>query len=181
LRLTCLIMAGGKSSRFGSQKLAAEVCGRPLLEHSLRASREFCSCTIIAVSEKTVEALEEKCSGELAECIEMGGHDYVEDLSFALSALRKKPVLVLPGDAVFRDIGVLERFVEEALRKDADVVTMIVKGLGPVGVSLFKTEGGSWADLLVHKEDVVDVDFPGDLEAAEDVCRSNEDSRREGA
>lgn len=181
MRLTCLIMAGGKSSRFGSQKLAAEVCGRPLLEHSLRASREFCSFAIIAVSEKTVEALEEKCSGELAECIEMGGHDYVEDLSFALSALRKKPVLVLPGDAVFRDIGVLERFVEEALGKDADVVTMIVEGLGPVGVSLFKTEGGSWADLLVHKGDVVDVDFPGDLEAAEDVCRSNEGSRGEGA
>jgi len=169
-------MAGGRSSRFGGQKLVAEVCGGPLIDHSLTASEELCSYTVIAVSRRTVEDLKSRCSKHLAECVETSGRDYVDDLAFALAALRK-PVLVIPGDAVFKDVNVLRRFVEEAFRLNVDVVTMVVGGLGPVGVSFFKSDGGSWVDIVVNPGDVVDVDTRETVPVAEDVCKGGQSPR----
>jgi len=176
LKPLCLVMAGGRSSRFGGGKLVEEVCGRPLIDHPLAASEELCSYTVIAVSRHTVEDLKSRCSKPLAECVEMSGRGYVDDLAFALAALRK-PVLVLPGDVVFKDVNVLRRFVEEAFSVKADVVTMVVDGLGPVGVSLFRSEGGPWADIVVSPGDAVDVDTREMVPVAEDVCKGGQSPR----
>jgi len=176
LKPLCLVMAGGRSSRFGGRKLVEEVCGEPLIDHPLAASEKLCSYTVIAVSRHTMEDLKSRCSRPLAECIETSGRDYIDDLSLALAALRK-PVLVLPGDAVFKDVNVLRRFVEEAFRLNVDVVTMVVSGLGPVGVSFFRSEGGSWADIVVNLGDVVDVDTREMVPVAEDVCKGGQSPR----
>jgi len=177
LKPLCLVMAGGRSSRFGSRKLVEEVCSRPLIDHSLTASEKLCSYTVIAVSRHTSEDLKSRCRRPLTECIETSGRDYVDDLAFALAALRK-PVLVLPGDVVFKDVNVLRRFIEEAFGLNVDVVTMVVNGLGPVGVSLFRSEGGSWADIVVNLGDVVDVDTREMVPVAEDVCKGGQSPRR---
>ena len=38
-RIGCLIMAAGNASRFGSNKLAAKVDGKMLIEHALETER----------------------------------------------------------------------------------------------------------------------------------------------
>ena len=48
-RIGCLIMAAGNASRFGSNKLAAKVDGKMLIEHALEtvAREEFASVTVV--------------------------------------------------------------------------------------------------------------------------------------
>ena len=49
LRIGCLIMAAGNASRFGSNKLSAEIDGKMLLEHALEAvpTEEFARVTVV--------------------------------------------------------------------------------------------------------------------------------------
>ncbi|MFI5253851.1 MAG: molybdenum cofactor guanylyltransferase [Candidatus Limnocylindrales bacterium] len=49
-RVTGIVLAGGRSQRFGSDKLAAEVRGRPLLQHPILALAACCDRIIVAVS-----------------------------------------------------------------------------------------------------------------------------------
>ena len=44
---TAIVLAGGRSSRFGSEKLAAELDGSPLLHHALRGAAEVCDEVLV--------------------------------------------------------------------------------------------------------------------------------------
>lgn len=46
-RVTAVILAGGRSSRFGRDKLAEPVEGRPLLEHAIDAARPFATQIVV--------------------------------------------------------------------------------------------------------------------------------------
>lgn len=46
--ITAIVLAGGRSSRFGSQKLAAELDGATLLEHALRAVEPLAGEIVVA-------------------------------------------------------------------------------------------------------------------------------------
>jgi molybdopterin-guanine dinucleotide biosynthesis protein A len=48
--VTGIVLAGGRSSRFGTDKLAVEVHGRPLLDHAVLALAAVCDELIVAVS-----------------------------------------------------------------------------------------------------------------------------------
>ena len=48
--VVAIVLAGGASSRFGSDKLAAELDGRPLLHHALEAVAEVAGRIIVVVS-----------------------------------------------------------------------------------------------------------------------------------
>ena len=56
LRLGCLVMAAGKSSRFGGNKLAAVVDGKTLIEHALEAvpREEFARVTVVTQYDEVV-------------------------------------------------------------------------------------------------------------------------------
>lgn len=49
MRPAAIVLAGGTSSRFGSDKLAAELRGRPVLEHALRAAAAIASPIVLVV------------------------------------------------------------------------------------------------------------------------------------
>lgn len=46
--VTAIVLAGGRSTRFGSQKLEAEFEGRPLLEHAIAALADVAGTIIVA-------------------------------------------------------------------------------------------------------------------------------------
>ncbi|MCQ2496617.1 MAG: nucleotidyltransferase family protein [Lachnospiraceae bacterium] len=60
MKLACVVMAAGKSLRFGGNKLAAELCGQPVLQRTLRALPfgRFDSVKLV-VSDDAVERIAE--------------------------------------------------------------------------------------------------------------------------
>lgn len=58
MRIACIVLAAGKSTRFGGNKLLTPLAGKPLLEHTLDAIPLPCFSQVIAVvSNPEVEAL----------------------------------------------------------------------------------------------------------------------------
>ncbi|MEX1170618.1 MAG: molybdenum cofactor guanylyltransferase, partial [Chloroflexota bacterium] len=49
-RVTAVVLAGGRSSRFGRDKLAEPVAGRPLLDHAINAVRPFATEVLVISS-----------------------------------------------------------------------------------------------------------------------------------
>lgn len=58
LRIGCVIMAAGNASRFGENKLAAEVDGKTLLRHALEAvpPHRFCQVAVVTQYPEAAEA-----------------------------------------------------------------------------------------------------------------------------
>ena len=53
-----VVVAGGSSTRFGANKLLAEVEGKPLISHTIEAVSAWVDLTVIAVRADLVEAIE---------------------------------------------------------------------------------------------------------------------------
>jgi len=49
-RVSAIVLAGGRSSRFGRDKLAEPIAGRPLLEHAIDAVRPFATEIVVVVA-----------------------------------------------------------------------------------------------------------------------------------
>jgi molybdopterin-guanine dinucleotide biosynthesis protein A len=49
VKVAAIVLAGGRSARFGGPKLAADLGGRPLVEHAIAAAREVGDEVVIAV------------------------------------------------------------------------------------------------------------------------------------
>lgn len=57
LKIGCVVMAAGNAARFGENKLAAMVNGKPLIEHALDAiPRESFSRVLVVTQHENVEA-----------------------------------------------------------------------------------------------------------------------------
>jgi molybdopterin-guanine dinucleotide biosynthesis protein A len=52
--VTAIVLAGGRSSRFGRDKLAEPIDGRPLLEHAIEAVRPLASRILVVVAPDAV-------------------------------------------------------------------------------------------------------------------------------
>jgi molybdopterin-guanine dinucleotide biosynthesis protein A len=50
VRATALVLAGGRSARFGANKLGVRVGGQPLLWHALRAAAEVCEEVVVVTT-----------------------------------------------------------------------------------------------------------------------------------
>jgi molybdenum cofactor guanylyltransferase len=48
--VSAIVLAGGRSSRFGRDKLSVEVQGMPLLHHAIRAVSEMCSEVVVVTA-----------------------------------------------------------------------------------------------------------------------------------
>ena len=61
LKIGCVVLAAGNAARFGENKLAAMVNGKPLIEHALDAiPRESFSRVLVVTQHKNVEAAAKK-------------------------------------------------------------------------------------------------------------------------
>jgi GTP:adenosylcobinamide-phosphate guanylyltransferase len=171
----CIVMAGGKGSRFGSPaKFLSEVCGESVLLRLLKQLRETCTHILIAASHHSIAYLKNVCRDSHIDCIELTGRDYVQDLSLALDIYRRFPVLVVTADLVVRGVDVIRNFIGVAIAKNVNVATgVVIRGerLEPVGLSLFKAPAGSEIWIPLPSDSVTDVDTPEDLSYAEKVCR----------
>ncbi len=144
-----VIMAGGRGSRMGFvAKPLLRPCNKPVIEHVASIASMVAERVVVAASRHTVRELRRLCPRlPVDACIELGGRSYPEDIRLALNALRARPLLILPGDAPLITREAVEWFTGRAAKINADIVTLVVRGSGPIGVSLVKSDGERWANV----------------------------------
>jgi len=123
--VSAIVLAGGRSSRFGTDKLAAELDGRPILEHVLEAVR--------AVADEIVLALPPQETGAPARLETRDDVNVVHDrepfagplpgLAGALAAATLPIAIVVGGDMPRLRPAVLEAMLA-ALEPGRDAVAL---------------------------------------------------------
>lgn len=192
-RITAIVLAGGRSSRFGADKLAAELDGRPLLHHALTAVAEVAESIILV----TAPASDPRLPAELAARIRVvhdpeafGGP--LVGLGAALMHVRTPTAIVVGGDmphlvpAVLRRlVGAVEAGYRAAILEVPGRMHPLPMALGaeparPAVVAILGRGGRSLRDLLAALDatvvpapvwlvldpaaaTIVDIDRPADL------------------
>ena len=170
--IDCIVMAGGRGGRMGGvEKPLLRVCGVEMVVRVVRGVGGVCRRTLVAYSPWT-RGVGDLCRGALAgaECVMLGGSGYVDDLREALE-IYPPPVLVLPSDTPFIRGDLVEWFINVALMEPADIVNLVDRRRGPVGIALFKRRSGSWSDVEVDwGRALIDVDTWADYVEALGEC-----------
>lgn len=104
MKVSGIILAGGSSTRYGTgeNKTLAMLCGRPVLEYSLRVflGSPAVDEVILAAragEEATLRALAESLSPEKPVTVVTGGKDRAESVQNALTAAKGERVLIHDG------------------------------------------------------------------------------------
>ena len=122
-RVSAVILAGGRSSRFGRDKLAEPIDGRPLLGRVIDAVRPFATEIIVVAAPGRTPALPEDGAITLV-------HDPVAfegplaGLRAGLAAAREPHVLVVGGDMPTLVGAVLQSMLAELDAPGVDVVVL---------------------------------------------------------
>jgi molybdopterin-guanine dinucleotide biosynthesis protein A len=185
-----IVLAGGRSTRFGTDKLAATYRGRPLLEHAIDALQQTCDEIIVVVAADapdpdlpTVRVARDTTESEgplagllaglgSASCeraLVVGG-DMPELVRSVLSAMLDRLDATDAGAVALHD-GDLLRPLPCAVRTDrADAVAQDLFDAGERSLrALLRAldvdaiDEATWAALDPDRRTLLDVDEPGDL------------------
>lgn len=187
-----LIMAGGKSSRFGfSEKAFLKICNKFMIEHVLELAKKLSKFVVISISKNTPKTLE-WCKRNNLDCIYTSGIEYSIDLQMLINIIKKKPILVLPIDLPFLRIETMKEFLQEATSIRKPVITLCVdkdfflkyqnlnsvaeevKNLDciPIGISLINDLGFEWYNIIMNKfPDFLNINTWSDVIIAERICK----------
>jgi molybdopterin-guanine dinucleotide biosynthesis protein A len=146
-RVSAIVLAGGRSSRFGRDKLAELIGGKVLLDHAIDAVRPFATDIVVVVApEGTVSerpgvrviydtaAFEGPLAGLLA----------------GLGAARESVVLVTAGDMPDLRPAVADALLAELGSSGADVVVLEDAGLPrPLPMAIDRDAGMAAAKRLI--------------------------------
>ena len=145
--ITAIVLAGGASSRFGGDKLAAELGGAPVLHHALRAVGVVADEIVLVLApDAAARALPEELAGRIviARDAEAGGGPLAGVVA-GLAAVRGDAphiALVVGGDMPHLVPGVLRRLVDRleveegvgAITLDASPPAPLPMAIRPVAV-----------------------------------------------
>lgn len=110
MRIGCIILAAGKSVRFGGNKLLAPLAGKLLLEHTLDAIPTPCFSQVVAVvSDPEVEAL---CRRHGVKTVAYEGGPQSQSIRLGLEAVQNaEGCLFVLGDQPLCSTGSIRRLV----------------------------------------------------------------------
>jgi molybdopterin-guanine dinucleotide biosynthesis protein A len=191
--VTGIVLAGGRSSRFGRDKLAEPYGGAPLLHHPVRRLADACADVVIVIAPRAVEPpLPNGVAVRFArDATEFAGP--LAGMLAGLSSARTPWALAAAGDMPGLQVPVLAELLATAARSGADAVALsdggVVRPL-PVAlraapardaasallraghrrlrdlVSALPTaviDESAWRSLDPDRRTLIDVDVPGDL------------------
>lgn len=191
-----IVLAGGRSSRFGGSKLDADLAGRSVLERTIDALRGVCDHVIVVgpMPERWVRAADVRF---VAEPVAFGGP--AAGIATGLEAVRGPTAIVVGGDMPLVVPEVLRRLVarlgadprsQAAVLANADWVQPLPCALDAAaarvaaGASLAGRDRSlnrflgrlrtvdlaesDWRPLDPDRDTLLDIDTPADLERARD-------------
>jgi molybdopterin-guanine dinucleotide biosynthesis protein A len=122
-RVAVIVLAGGRSTRFGRDKLAEPHDGRPLLDHAIDAARRLATEVLVVVAPGSDVAVP---AGVRVVDDERPFEGPLAGVSAGLAATDADIVVVLAGDMPAVVAGVLERLVAVVATSDADAAVLEV-------------------------------------------------------
>ena len=186
MRTVAIVLAAGKSSRMGSNKLLLPFNGRTVLENTLDALK---GVTTVVVTGHNQEELEEVLSGYSVEVVYNPRHEEGMTTSFqaGLRALDADAVFLVLGDQVGLDRRMLSAMVQVMMEDEDAVMVSLRYGERRGHPVLFRRSlfyeilrlkpGESLRDVVTRHEEghryvegdvwtVIDMDTPEEYEAA---------------
>lgn len=123
---TAIVLAGGRSARFGSEKLAFEIDGRTLLEHAIAAVSEVADEVIVSGAAHPWRALPDVVAGSIRTVPDAEAFQGpLAGLSSALQATTTGVAIVVGGDMPGLVPEVLRAMVDRlAADEDLDAVLL---------------------------------------------------------
>ena len=151
-KISIVILAAGKGSRMksGKAKVLHNVCGKPMLYHIIKASREISNDVTVVIAHQK-EAVQEKMES------------FFDDINFVVQdttnfpgtggamkniSTKNEKVLVLNGDMPLINADALDGF----LKTDADIIMSIFNLENPDGYGRVKIEN-SEVQYIVEQKD----------------------------
>lgn len=114
LAATAIVLAGGRSSRFGSNKLAADLDGVPLLHHAIRVVADVCA-EVLVVGAPTGLSVDPPDDTDPAIVLDVDAYQGpLVALVGAASAATHRSLLIVAGDMPHLQPAVLERLLAGA-------------------------------------------------------------------
>jgi molybdenum cofactor guanylyltransferase len=190
---TAIVLAGGRSSRFGSDKLAAELDGVPLLHHTIRAVAAVCAEVLVV---GTPTGLSVELPDDIAAAVVLDVDAYqgpLMALVVAASAATHRTLLIVAGDMPHLEPAVLERVLATAhehqgacliaegrpqpLPMAVDRAALLTRGRDLIGagerrlralfdhLDLERIPEAEWRTLDPEGRSLRDIDRPEDLDA----------------
>ncbi len=142
-----VVLAGGRSSRFGRDKLAEPLDGRPLLHHAIDAVRPIAAEIIVVAAPGANPAVPPEVT-LVHDAVAFEGP--LAGLLRGLAATRSPTVLVVGGDMPALSVAVLGSMVALLTESDADAVVLEDGGRGrPLPMALRREPGFTTASSLL--------------------------------
>jgi molybdenum cofactor guanylyltransferase len=142
-----VVLAGGRSSRFGRDKLAEPLDGRPLLDHAIEAARRLTAEALVVVAPGVVPAVP---AGIRVVHDERPFEGPLAGVAAGLAATGADIVVVLAGDMPAIVPGVLDRLVAALTATGADAAVLEVgDDQPPLPMAVRRSAGAAMADALL--------------------------------
>jgi molybdopterin-guanine dinucleotide biosynthesis protein A len=146
-RISAVVLAGGRSSRFGRDKLAEPIDGRPLLQHAIDSVRPFATEILVVAAPGAAPSLPNDA------ILVHDPHAYegpLVGLRAGLAAARESIVLVVGGDMPTLVGAVLGSMAAELEASGADAVVLEYDGRArPLPMVLRRSAAVATVDRLV--------------------------------
>jgi molybdenum cofactor guanylyltransferase len=188
------VLAGGRSSRFGGDKLDALYRGRPLLHHVVLRLAEFCPDLVVVIApEARVPELPDDVPIRFARDVEPG-EGPLAGLAAGLELVKTELCVVAGGDMPELSAAVLTEMLRQA--REAKAASVILRDRGELrplpavltcahalvvarrlvlggerslralheALDALPVDEETWLSLDPDRRTLVDVDVPGDLE-----------------
>jgi molybdopterin-guanine dinucleotide biosynthesis protein A len=147
-RVSAVILAGGRSSRFGRDKLAEPLDGRPLLHHAIEAVRPLATEILVVVAPAATPAIPD---GVTVVHDPVAFEGPLVGLLAGLGTARESIVVVVGGDMPAIVGAVLEAMVSELARSGVEAVVLEHDGRArPLPMVLHREPGLAAASRLIE-------------------------------
>jgi molybdopterin-guanine dinucleotide biosynthesis protein A len=147
-RITAIVLAGGRSSRFGRDKLAEPIAGRSLLQHAISAVRPFAR-EVLVVAAPGASATVPPGIRVLHDPVAYEGP--LAGLVTGLRAAATSIVLVVAGDMPDLVPGVIDLLLDALISPDIDAAILEHDGRPrPLPMALRREAGLIAAESLIE-------------------------------
>jgi len=141
------VLAGGKSTRMGTDKALLEFHGRPLVEIAVEKLREFCAEVSIAGNREDLNCFAPVVREERMDCGPAAG------IEAGLKAAQQEWAMFVPVDVPLVPGELLQRWAERVINANEDVEA--VEAMGPLVGDRLKVLGRSQPAFCILRQEVL--------------------------